>query len=113
MGFRESRANHEASSARTASGNGTTLAVPVGDVSFALDVTVVSGTTPTLDVKVQWSHDAGTTWFDADTPDTFAQITAAKKTIKLFAAKAPHARIVWTIAGTTPSFTFAAHVIPL
>ncbi len=61
-----------------------------------------NGTTPTLDVVIQTSHD-GTTW---RTAHTFTQATAtgtqrASFTVDRFV------RASWTVDGTTPSFTFA------
>lgn len=98
----------EASSAKTATGNGATQGAPVGSkLSVFVDCTAVSGTTPTLDLKVQWSHD-GTNFADAEPVDSFVQITVAKKVVKVFDWKAPLYRLAWTIAGTTPSFTFSA-----
>lgn len=96
------------SAARTTSGNSGAVGVfdPGSTVSLLVDVTAVSGTSPTLDLSVEWSHD-GTTWAAGETADTFGQITAAKTTVKAFTAKGPKYRIVWTIGGTTPSFTFA------
>lgn len=104
-----------ASAARTATGNGTLFDVTPGASSLALyiDVTSASGTTPTLDLTVEWSPDGGTTWHTAQAPDAFTQITAAGKVVKVFAVKGPSARIVYTIGGTTPSFTFKASAVPL
>ncbi len=97
-----------ASAARTTTGTSSAITLDgLGeDVSLAVDVTAASGTTPTLDMTIEWSHDGGTTWMTADPPDAFTQITAAAKKTKVFAAKAPTYRVRWTIAGTTPSFTF-------
>jgi hypothetical protein len=71
-----------------------------------VNVSAASGTTPTLDLTVEWSPDGGTTWYKADTPDAFTQITAAKQVVKSFTLKGTSYRVVWTIGGTTPSFTF-------
>lgn len=43
---------------------------------FMLNAATVSGTTPTLDVYLQWSSDAGTTWWDFL---HFAQVTTTGK----------------------------------
>lgn len=102
-----------ASAARTTSGQ-SAAASPGGVVApgrasrlaLAVDVTAASGTTPTLDMSVEWSPD-GATWFASEPADSFTQITAAKKVVKQFLAKAPLYRVVWVIAGTTPSFTFS------
>jgi hypothetical protein len=70
-----------------------------------IPVTVVSGTTPTLDVVVQESDDAGTNWFDVY---HFPRITA---TGMYRSPKLPlvgnRVRYVQTVTGTTPSFTRA------
>src|SRR5690349_13265201 len=46
-----------------------------GSIDFCLNVTAVSGTSPTLDVVLQTSYDWGTTYVDL--PMRFAQMTAA------------------------------------
>lgn len=71
-------------------------------VSLLLDVTAASGTTPTLDVTVEWSHD-GTTWVAAG--DAFAQVTGTGAALLVADVKAPRVRLAYTVAGTTPSFT--------
>ena len=70
-----------------------------------IPVTAVSGTTPTLDVVVQESDDAGTNWFDVY---HFPRITAVGmyRSPKLV-LKGNRIRYVQTVAGTTPSFTRA------
>lgn len=95
--------------ARTTSGQSDPVTVDprAARIALAVDVTAVSGTSPTMDLAVEWSFD-GNTWFPADSADSFTQITAAAKAVKSFAPKASQARLVWTIAGTTPSFTFSA-----
>lgn len=74
-------------------------------LNVLIDCTAASGTTPSLAVEVQWSYD-GTNWFTADPADAMTAITAASKRVKSFAVKAPYARVVQTITGTTPSFTY-------
>lgn len=71
-----------------------------------LKVTAASGTTPTLNVKLQKSSNNGGTWAD-DTGQTFAQLTAAGSEVKVLTLAEDLYRYVWTIAGTTPSFTFS------
>ena len=95
-----------ASAARTTTGNSGALTAQGTVLDVLVDCTAVSGTSPTLDVTVEWSHD-GTNFAAADTADAFTQITAAKKTVKRFDLKGPYHRFVWTIGGTTPSFTFS------
>jgi hypothetical protein len=93
-----------ASAARTASGNGSSFNTETAD-SFEgfLTVTAASGTTPTLDVRLETSLDAGTTW---STVGAFAQATAATTKNKVFGPLGDLCRWAWTIGGTTPSFTF-------
>lgn len=97
-----------ASAARTATHQSTAFDVGNGEhVSIMIDATAVSGTTPSMTVNVEWSHDA-TNWFVADPADAFTAITVASKKVKQFAVKGLYARLNNTIAGTSPSFTFSA-----
>lgn len=98
-----------ASAARTVTGNSAALAVApaLGQLVLGVNVTAASGTTPSMTLSVEWSHDGGATWSQADPADTFTAITAAAVKVKSFAVKSDVYRIVWTITGTTPSFTFA------
>jgi hypothetical protein len=63
-----------------------------------------------MTVNVEWSHD-GSSWFVGDTADAFTAITAARKATKRFEVKGLYARLNYTVSGTTPSFTFAAHAV--
>lgn len=101
----------QASAAKTATGQ--TPAFDEGShdkLVVLLDVTAVSGTSPSMTVSVQWSHD-NVTWFDADPADQFTAITAVGKKTKDFTVKGLYARLNYTITGTTPSFTFAAYSV--
>lgn len=102
-----------ASAARTATGNSGVLPfrVPLGStLSFQVSTTAVSGTSPSMTLSVQWSND-GVNFAAADgSPDSFTAITAAGNVIKSVTAKGLYAQLVWTITGTTPSFTFSAQV---
>lgn len=109
-----------ASAARTVTGNSGQL-LPGGDTSFGtaeflclmVEVSAASGTTPTLGLAVEWSFD-GVTWATPEgTADAFASITAVTAKVGRFAVKAPFYRVVWTIAGTTPSFTFLVRELAL
>jgi hypothetical protein len=96
------------SAARTASGQSASLQcgqTPV--IALLANVTAVSGTTPTLTISVEWSPDGGSTWASADPVDAFTQITAATNVAKQFRCKSNVYRVVFTIGGTTPSFTFS------
>lgn len=107
-----------ASAARTTSGNSGALVTPqvndAGQLSapralcLQVATTAASGTTPTLAIAVEWSFD-GTTFAPSDPADTLTQITgtANGNLAKSFSVKGLYYRIVWTIGGTTPSFTFS------
>lgn len=75
-------------------------------LAIAVDVTVFTGTTPTLDLKVQWSGN-GTNWGDPEAAaDTFTQITATGIVVKRFPVQAPKWRIDYAIGGTTVVLDF-------
>lgn len=84
-----------------------------GKVKIVANIGAVTGTTPTLDLKVQDCDTSGGTYADLSTPVAFAQKAAAqansvdsivvdtracRRFIKLYA----------TAGGTTPSFTIGA-----
>lgn len=104
------------SAARTATGQSASTRVQrvavSGKVGLILNCTAASGTTPTLDISIEWSAD-GTTFYAAQAADTFTQLTAAGGGAKSFDVKGPFYRVKWTIAGTTPSFTFTVDAIYL
>lgn len=89
----------------TASGHSAAFNSSGHYVDLEVEVSAVSGTTPSMTVEVQWSMD-GTTFGPVDTTaDAFAAITAVGNVVKQFTAKAPFFRLAWTVTGTTPSFT--------
>lgn len=98
------------SAARTATGNHDLSGIP-GDwdeVVGYLNVTAASGTSPTLDIKYQTTPDDGTTWFDHT---TFTQATTTTTERKVFTVPVGvKGRLLYTIGGTTPSFTFSLHL---
>lgn len=83
----------------------TSALTPTFGISYEVNipVTVVSGTSPTLDVVIQESDDSGTNWFDVY---HFPRITA---TGMYRSPKLPlvgnRVRYVQTLGGTSPSFT--------
>lgn len=116
--------NLDTSAARTTTATGTTgTNHNASGARFVVNVTAVSGTTPTLAVRLQYSYD-GTSFIDYDTTNSqTASITAAGQ----YAFDVYHGlvtaansakngvlprtfRLAWTIGGTTPSFTFATYV---
>lgn len=100
---------------RTATATGNSRSYPeLGSFSkatFILDVSAVSGTTPTLDVKIQGWAILSEKWHDVV---TFAQQTTTTSTV--IAPQTANLdfqvyRALWTIGGTTPSFTFTLGAI--
>lgn len=109
-----------ASAARTVASTNSNIVVSddFRGIFLTLDVTAASGTTPTLDVKLQEQDSLTLKWTDIPGA-AFAQKTAANQdTLKLYpgvtaaanrsvSTTIPKAvRAVAAIAGTTPSFTF-------
>lgn len=91
----------------TTNGAAVDLADSDGQCFATLHVGAVTGTTPTLDVKIQESDTSGGTYTDVSGA-TFAQVTASNKWQALnFKRTRRFCRAVATIAGTTPSFTLA------
>lgn len=99
------------SGAETSSTNGTGVnfgnVVVNQPITFVVNITAVSGTTPTLDLKIQGSPD-NSTW---TTIHQFPQKTAVA-----YGLRAQHKgggykyfRYASTIAGTTPSFTYSVY----
>lgn len=108
---------------KTASEDGTSWLIhPHEEGVLTVDVTAVSGTSPTLVIAVETSED-GTTWFhntivaDKDrqgdlvrltAPTIEAKITTVSKHVAWLMNLSRYVRLVLTIAGTTPSFTITA-----
>lgn len=95
-----------ASGARTTTANGTPFNTEDAiAISAKLTITAKGGTTPTLDLKLQESVD-GTNWNDVG---AFPQQNNTGSIAKTFGPLTPgsQCRWVWTIGGSTPSFTFA------
>ena len=111
--------------AKTTTGNGATQTNATSKgANIVLNLGTVTGTTPTLVLKIQGSADGGTTWVDIPGANT-ASITATGAygiqiypgtgavagvatagTMAVINAALPRTwRVVWTIGGTTPSFT--------
>lgn len=95
-----------ASAARTANSNSGVLGGygPTKTIRAQLNITAAAGVAPTLDVVIEDTLD-GTNY---NTVGTFAQKTAAgREVVNITTPFADRLRVRWTIAGTTPSFTFA------
>lgn len=98
-----------ASGAQTATASHTTIS-GLGSFTQAiitLNITAVSGTTPSLTVKLQTSDDGGTTWYDLPSATFTAATAVSTQIIQLSAPFGDTLRAVSTITGTTPSFTEA------
>lgn len=102
-----SPSTESASSAKTATGNTGVIGALAGACGAHIVVSSVTGTTPTLDVVLQESHDGGTTFVDIYHCE---RLTAAGTLTVPPVQTSGKRRWVWNISGTTPSFTFA--IIP-
>ena len=100
--------HEKASAAHTATFNGEAFdAGAFDDIISYIAASAVSGTTPSMTAKLQGSYDDGTTWFDIPSV-TFGAISTVSNTAIRFNGPIPRTcRWVYTISGTTPSFTFA------
>lgn len=125
MASRNSVYNMDLSAARTTTGPGATQFSPIAIGAFiGVIVSAVSGTTPAVVAKVQWSPDGGTTWVDLDATNavTGSLTGVGQGIIKVYpnlpvvaagAANSPLPtvwRLFYTISGTTPSVTLASWV---
>jgi hypothetical protein len=74
-------------------------------VDLYINVTAVSGTTPSMTLTYQTSVDDGTTYFDGTA--TAAISTVSKTVLSITSKLGSKARLSYAISGTTPSFTFS------
>jgi hypothetical protein len=111
--------------AKTATGNGATQTNATSKgAAILFNVGTVSGTSPTCVFKIQGSSDSGTTWYDIPGATTASLTATGAYGIMIYPGIAAVAgttttgttatvscalprswRAVWTIGGTTPSFT--------
>ena len=102
--------------AHTATVNGSAVDILdyEGHAAAILQSAAGTGTTPTLDVKLQDSADGSTDWQDVSGA-AFTQVTdaaAAAEVIKFNASDVRrYVRAVATIGGSTPSFTCAVSFV--
>jgi hypothetical protein len=90
----------------TVTGSAVDVRAFTGNLLVIQGVGTVSGTTPTLDGKIQSSADGSSCWADISGA-TFTQVTASDNTQTIAVAADAclgYIRYVGTIAGTTPSF---------
>jgi len=130
-----------ASAGQTATANGAAFSVPsLTQCAVFVDVTTVTGTTPTMQVWLQSSSDGATTWFDlpyvarmTDNSGSATEgsggaqpsagavggrningttnITAASKYAATYSIFSDYIRVRWFIGGTTPNFTFSVRAV--
>jgi len=98
----------------TTTANGTGVdTLGFNDGMVILEVGAVTGTTPTLNVKMQESHDNST--FVDIAGSAFIEVIAANSSqvlrlAELNVVRRRYVRAVATIGGTTPNFTFNCEV---
>ncbi len=81
----------------------------IGENKFCVavvDVTIVAGTAPTLDIELVFWDEASQRWLSFPTPVTFTQITAAGRQAIEFQSVPNRLRAACVIGGTAPEFTF-------
>lgn len=98
----------------TATGALDGFSTPGEFVELQLVTSAFGGTTPTLDLVVEWSNDGGATWSTitpADSNETITQFTGNTDALYRFVAKGAMMRLNATIGGTAgPTFTLATHI---
>jgi hypothetical protein len=100
-----------ASAARTANGDtgSTPLSVDYGNViTFFLNVTNVSGTSPTLDLYIDIQDPVSGNWVNQD---KFAQVTSTGTWALALDVRSNKYRVRWVLGGTSPSFTFSVGAV--
>ncbi len=95
-----------ASAAITATATSSAISNSLGNgFQVTFPVTAVTGTSPTLDIRIEESFDGGTNWV---TLYEMQRITAAGSyNTPILRASGRHIRYVRTIGGTSPSFTMS------
>ena len=88
-------------------------------LDVVIDITAVSGTTPSITFKVERDNDADPATYPPATwtaGTSSAALTAPGRTVVSAPAafgsrdtNPPYYRLVWTVTGTTPSFTLGAY----
>lgn len=94
------------SSAETATGNSGSFSINSQFGVWHLDVTAVTGTSPTLDITIEEFDPGSGNWIDTGLSFTQVTATGSQRVVHNPVLSAQH-RAVWTIGGTTPSFTFS------
>lgn len=98
-----------ASAARTVTGNTAALdSHGMGCLTFFINVTAVSGTTPKLQVSLEVSEDQSN-WKEVTNTKQFT--ATGSERIPRIPMGARYYRFSWIISGTTPSFTFSINTV--
>lgn len=93
------------SAAQTATGNTVALdSLGFGSLTFLLNITAVSGTSPTMQLALDYSED-GTVWSQILKTVRFTSSTNFR--FQRISLSAKYYRYRWILAGTAPSFTFS------
>jgi hypothetical protein len=94
-----------AAATSTITSSGVDMLAYEGTAVVVIDVGAVSGTTPTLDSKIQDSADNSTGWADVAGATAAQRTATGTDTILIATGEVKrYVRYVGTIAGTTPSF---------
>lgn len=104
MTFHTNQLFNDGSSAVTADGQSSGLTVGPGEYDIDIVVQAKSGTSPTMDIKVQESDD-GSTWYDLA---VFPQMTAVGQWNRKVKTERERLRLDYNVGGTSPSFTLVA-----
>lgn len=94
---------HQASATKTATYTSPVIACGAGTIRVDLNVTAVSGTTPTLSVQYQTRRDSADSWVNVGSAIVQNSVGVKRAVI---AGCDRQVQAVVTIGGTTPSFTF-------
>ncbi len=98
----------------TLTGSAFKVSALAGIGALVLQSAAGTGTTPTLDAKIQHSDDGSTGWTDV-AGLAFTQVTDGGTAYEAVRFKPdavkPFIRAVGTIAGSTPSFTFGVSLV--
>lgn len=79
-------------------------------MSVNVNITAVSGTSPTATFRIQWSYD-NEFWAEAQPQDVLGTATAPANVIERFPIKAPYWRLAVVVGGTNPVFTCTANAL--
>lgn len=105
MAFDSNQLFNDGSSAVTADGQSSGLTVGPGEHDIEIDVQAKSGTSPTMDIKVQEYN--GSAWVDLA---VFPQMTAVGQWHRKVRTAYDQIRLDYNVGGTSPSFTLVAGI---